>query len=321
MLEEIALRLQQNNQKILSRWLKILKRNLNLEVEEIFPTEDFLEIFLSLLEGVASVVKNKAEIKAFEKGGNIYDKARELGELRQSQGFRVDQVVREYILLKDALWDFCHNEFPLENINIQELGERINLSLDRILLTTIETYVENYSKTLQILAITDPLTRVKNQCFFLEQLSLEVKKSKRYGYPASVLLIDVDYFRSYNETFGHLQGDEILKIYASVLKDNCRASDVVSRFGGDEFGIILPSTDKIEAEHLALRLRDEVEKLRIIPVIDQSPRKMTISIGLATAPEDAKTVEDLVDKADEALYKAKRAGGNTVFATRTAKGI
>jgi len=321
MLEEIALRLQQNNQKILSRWLKILKRNLNLEVEEIFPTEDFLEIILSLLEGVASVVKNKAEIKAFEKGGNIYDKARELGELRQSQGFRVDQVVREYILLKDALWDFCHNEFPLENINIQELGERINLSLDRILLTTIETYVENYSKTLQILAITDPLTRVKNQCFFLEQLSLEVKKSKRYGYPASVLLIDVDYFRPYNETFGHLQGDEILKIYASVLKDNCRASDVVSRFGGDEFGIILPSTDKIEAEHLALRLRDEVEKLRIIPVIDQSPRKMTISIGLATAPEDAKTAEDLVDKADEALYKAKRAGGNTVFATRTAKGI
>ncbi|HEY4686776.1 MAG TPA: diguanylate cyclase, partial [Candidatus Subteraquimicrobiales bacterium] len=70
-----------------------------------------------------------------------------------------------------------------------------------------------------------------------------------------------------------------------------------------------------------LRLRDEVEKLRIIPVIDQSPRKMTISIGLATAPEDAKTAEDLVDKADEALYKAKRAGGNTVFATRTAKGI
>jgi len=321
MLEEIALRLQQNNQKILSRWLKILKRNLNLEVEEIFPTEDFLEIILSLLEGVALVVKNKAEIKAFEKGGNIYDKARELGELRQSQGFRVDQVVREYILLKDALWDFCHSEFPLENINIQELGERINLSLDRILLTTIETYVENYSKTLQILAITDPLTRVKNQCFFLEQLSLEVKKSKRYGYPASVLLIDVDYFRPYNETFGHLQGDEILKIYASVLKDNCRASDVVSRFGGDEFGIILPSTDKIEAEHLALRLRDEVEKLRIIPVIDQSPRKMTISIGLATAPEDAKTAEDLVDKADEALYKAKRAGGNTVFATRTAKGI
>ena len=321
MLEEIALRLQQNNQKILSRWLKILKRNLNLEVEEIFPTEDFLEIILSLLEGVALVVKNKAEIKAFEKGGNIYDKARELGELRQSQGFRVDQVVREYILLKDALWDFCHSEFPLENINIQELGERINLSLDRILLTTIETYVENYSKTLQILAITDPLTRVKNQCFFLEQLSLEVKKSKRYGYPASVLLIDVDYFRPYNETFGHLQGDEILKIYASVLKDNCRASDVVSRFGGDEFGIILPSTDKIEAEHLALRLRDEVEKLRIIPVIDQSPRKMTISIGLATAPEDAKTAEDLVDKADEALYKAKRAGGNTVFATRTVKGI
>ena len=321
MLEEIALRLQQNNQKILSRWLKILKRNLNLEVEEIFPTEDFLEIILSLLEGVALVVKNKAEIKAFEKGGNIYDKARELGELRQSQGFRVDQVVREYILLKDALWDFCHSEFPLENINIQELGERINLSLDRILLTTIETYVENYSKTLQILAITDPLTRVKNQCFFLEQLSLEVKKSKRYGYPASVLLIDVDYFRPYNETFGHLQGDEILKIYASVLKDNCRASDVVSRFGGDEFGIILPSTDKIEAEHLALRLRDEVEKLRIIPVIDKSPRKMTISIGLATAPEDAKTAEDLVDKADEALYKAKRAGGNTVFATRTVKGI
>lgn len=321
MLEEIALRLQQNRQKILSRWLKILKGNLNLEVEEIFPTEDFLEIILSLLEGVALVVKNKAEIKAFEKGGNIYDKARELGELRQSQGFRVDQVVREYILLKDALWDFCHNEFPLENINIQELGERINLSLDRILLTTIETYVENYSKTLQILAITDPLTRVKNQCFFLEQLSLEVKKSKRYGYPASVLLIDVDYFRPYNETFGHLQGDEILKIYASVLKDNCRASDVVSRFGGDEFGIILPSTDKIEAEHLALRLRDEVEKLRISPVIDHRPHKMTISIGLATAPEDAKTVEDLVDKADEALYKAKRAGGNTVFATRTAKGI
>ncbi|MFQ5574521.1 MAG: diguanylate cyclase [Terriglobia bacterium] len=320
MLEEISIRLQKNNQRILAEWLEILKGTLNLEVEEIFPTEDFLDIVVSLLDGVALVVKDREELAAFEEGGAIYSKARELGELRQSQGFKIDQVVREYLLLKDALWGFCHSEFPMESVDIRELGSRLNQSLDRILVTTIETYVEYYSKTLQALAITDPLTRVKNQSFFLEQLKLEVTKSKRYKHPVSLLLIDVDYFRAYNESYGHLQGDEILKIYATVFKDNCRGSDVVARFGGDDFGLILPSTDKAKAEQLGMRLKHEVEKLRITPVIGQKPRKMTISIGAATAPEDAQTAEGLIDSADEALFRAKRAGGNSLVTARATRG-
>lgn len=310
--DETAKKICKHNKEIVTLWLKTLQKTLKIDADEVFPTDSLLNGVPTLLDGVAEVVNDKRAISNFEPGREIYNKAKELGELRESQGFKVDQVINEYCLLKEIILNFCNKECPQVKDELYDLIERINLSLDKILIITIETYFNRYTKTLQILAVTDDLTRVKNHRFLLEQLRLELERSKRYNRPTSLLMIDIDFFKQYNDVYGHLQGDEILKIYASVLESSSRKSDIVARYGGDEFCVVLPDADTERARRLGRRLQAEIEKLEIAPVVFKKKYNITISLGLATFPDDAATFEELIDKADIALYEAKKQGGNNV---------
>ncbi len=164
----------------------------------------------------------------------------------------------------------------------------------------------------------DGLTGLYNHRFFQEQLRHELGRARRYHRPLSLLIMDLDHFKQYNDQFGHRHGDELLRRVAEFFEDSRRDSDTVARYGGDEFAIILPETGHDEALGLAKRLRVDFESRRFGgPMQDGS--FITVSIGVEAYPSDAQNVEDLIELADQALYRAKRAGRNCVRTNKTLK--
>lgn len=162
------------------------------------------------------------------------------------------------------------------------------------------------------LAVRDGLTGLLNHRRLQERLKEELSRSLRYHHPMTLLMIDVDYFKRYNDTYGHQQGDELLRRLAQILQRNVRQSDIVGRWGGEEFAVILPETDKGSAVTLAQRLCEVVATTPFPGYPGRAPVRCTISIGVASYPEDALTTSDLIAAADAALYRAKRYGKNRV---------
>lgn len=160
------------------------------------------------------------------------------------------------------------------------------------------------------LAISDGLTGVYVHRYFQENLSLEVKRAVAYKETMSLLMIDIDYFKKYNDLYGHLAGDEILRKIAAFLKSSVRETDIVARYGGEEFAIILLLQDKEQAKEVAERIRAGVENISVD--VNNTTTKVTISIGVASLPDDGKTPDELLAKADKALYEAKQRGRNCV---------
>ena len=162
------------------------------------------------------------------------------------------------------------------------------------------------------LADTDGLTGLWNQRRMNQILRDEVRRCNRYHRPLSILMLDVDSFKSFNDTFGHPRGDQLLCTISSLLGANVRNVDFVGRFGGEEFLIVLPETDKDHAGLLAERIRSAIEERGYI-IVNETEVRRTVSIGLAGCPEDALNPMDLLQRADEALYRAKRSGKNCVI--------
>ena len=168
-------------------------------------------------------------------------------------------------------------------------------------------------ETTRLLAITDELTGLYNHRHFRLQLNNEVSRALRYGRQACLMMIDIDYFKKYNDTHGHIKGNEVLRELGCILKEISRDVDIVSRYGGEEFCIILPETDRQKAWLLAERLREKIEAYPFKNRRTQPDHKLTVSIGLASIPKDAVSAFELLEKADRALYTAKHKGRNKVF--------
>jgi diguanylate cyclase (GGDEF)-like protein len=161
------------------------------------------------------------------------------------------------------------------------------------------------------LASTDGLTGVYNHRTFQERLSQEIARAERYSHPLSMLMIDVDHFKVYNDTYGHPQGDIVLQELARLLQETSRASDTVARYGGEEFAIILPETNSVGAQKIAQRLREQVERYPFPGREIMPGGTLTISIGAATHAS-AGSKDALLQAADTALYTAKREGRNRI---------
>ncbi len=153
-------------------------------------------------------------------------------------------------------------------------------------------------------AHTDPLTGLWNYGYFQYKLDEELAKSESTKEDLSVLMIDIDNFKQYNDSYGHIRGDQVLKKIGAAIKENCRKIDIVCRYGGEEFSLILPSNNKRESRLLAERIRTSIEKNPILKY------NFTISIGVATFPQDHTEKKELLQKADAALYRAKNKGKN-----------
>lgn len=162
------------------------------------------------------------------------------------------------------------------------------------------------------LAITDGLTQVFNHRYFQERLAQEVKRAKRYRHPLSLIMIDIDHFKNYNDFYGHQKGDVILKAVADLVKEMIRETDIVARYGGEEFAVILPETGKNEALAVARKIRVSIEREAFYGEEILPQGQFTVSCGVATFPDDTQTRHDLIDHADRALYLAKQTGRNKV---------
>ncbi|MBD3269802.1 MAG: diguanylate cyclase [Candidatus Omnitrophica bacterium] len=154
---------------------------------------------------------------------------------------------------------------------------------------------------------TDPLTSLWNYGYFQYRLDEEMAKAESLKNNLSVMMIDIDDFKRFNDTQGHIQGDTALKYISRILSGNCRKEDILCRYGGEEFSLILPENDKEMASFLGERMRQSVE------IKDILNYRFTISIGIATYPQDGKEKISLLKKADSALYEAKNQGKNRVI--------
>jgi len=165
---------------------------------------------------------------------------------------------------------------------------------------------------LRRISITDPLTTLLNRRYFEERIAEEMERSKRHRQPFSLIILDIDNFKNLNDSYGHLYGDEILKTTTSVIRRCVRIIDIAARYGGEEFAIILPTTDKNDAGIIAERIRSEIEATVCLVKDTGTTLNITVSLGIASFPEDASAAEELINNADRALYRAKSQGKNKV---------
>jgi diguanylate cyclase (GGDEF)-like protein len=166
------------------------------------------------------------------------------------------------------------------------------------------------------LSITDSLTGIFNRRHFNDRLVDEIQRSMRHNLTFALAVADIDNFKAFNDAEGHLAGDSVLKAISNILQESLRSIDVLARFGGEEFALILPQTEKEEAYQIAERIRHNIKKYcpkfwKIYP-----EESITVSIGISVFPQDGKDARDLIKNADKALYIAKMQGKDrTVIAS------
>ena len=165
-------------------------------------------------------------------------------------------------------------------------------------------------EALRELAMTDPLTGLFNRRHFFSVAEYLLAEATRYKHPLSVMILDIDFFKQVNDSYGHAVGDEAIKLLAATIKSIIRASDVAARFGGDEFVILMPETDTEKAIKAAQRLQFSLAKRTI--ATSQKHFNFTLSIGSAGISEEVNTIDMLLEFADRALYVAKQGGRNQV---------
>ncbi len=198
------------------------------------------------------------------------------------------------------------------------IGEMLSNTLEsvtnRLSLQHVKRQLEEANQQLAHLANSDELTGIANRRQFDESLMQSIQRGSRAHKPISLLMIDVDHFKRYNDTFGHAAGDEALRQVAQALSTCCqRSDDLAARYGGEEFAVILPETNKEQAWHVANNIMQAVAKLGIFFTSSPAEDPLTVSIGLATAScSPSLTCSEIVTEADKALYQAKDAGRDQV---------
>jgi diguanylate cyclase (GGDEF)-like protein len=172
--------------------------------------------------------------------------------------------------------------------------------------------------TLYELATLDGLTRIYQRRYFEAMAELEWKRVIRHRHPLSILMVDLDQFKSVNDTYGHDKGDLVLRKTAQILKSACREEDIVARYGGEEFVVLLPETDVEGTRAVTHRIHEGMRKLYVLP-----DRSITLSIGVASFPAiPVQDIYELIRCADQALYQAKSTGRNkTVYYAATQNGL
>lgn len=237
--------------------------------------------------------------------------------------FKVGLMFSARLINPSLLPDLVSKEIPIPeeevitgaSMNVSEKTDMDMGSLRSLKTETNRLLLEN--KRLRALSVTDDLTGIYNRRYFYERLAEEWNLVERYGHPLSVMILDIDNFKTVNERLGHLIGDALLKEFPGVVKIGLRKGDIFTRYGGDEFAVILPHTSGkaalIAAEHIRRAMEStDFESVKL--------RRFTLSIGVAEVGRETKDAYEAVRRADRALYEAKRRGKNRVLLWLKGKG-
>lgn len=257
-------------------------------------------------EGIAGKVFESGEpllVEDVEKDSRINQKNRARYKTKSfiSIPLKIEERTVGVLNISDKISGNIFNESDLRLI--QFFSTSASIAIERSLL---------YKKIeeLKELSVTDPLTGIMNRRYLNDRLSEEIARYNRYKQPFSLLMVDVDEFKEFNDTHGHIIGDKVLKDLAAIIVESLRNTDIPARFGGDEFVLILPQTPKADAINIANRIKENVEKT-CTPHREEFPYKgLTVSIGLTSYPDDASSAAELFEKTDQALYLAKKGGRN-----------
>ncbi|MHB8838516.1 MAG: GGDEF domain-containing response regulator [Gemmatimonadaceae bacterium] len=204
------------------------------------------------------------------------------------------------------------NEPPLTNEDVEFADSVIKAAVAAIHRAQVIETTKADNARLEVLAHTDPLTQVLNRRALTVRLASELERARRYDSVLTLLMVDLDHFKTVNDTYGHLVGDEVLREIATLLQNDVRSVDVVARYGGEEFVAVLPETSLAGAMIFAERIREHIAATPFAGSLVE-PLKLTASIGVSSYPSATiNTVDDLFARADEALYRAKADGRNRV---------
>jgi len=281
------------------------------------------ELEVRVVRGIDKLTEERimrGEIKTtrIKRGEGIAGKVLESGEVRvlnkieENSGFLASKDSRVESILCVPL-KIYNDVIGVINITNKKNGKKFNEEDIKIISALADQAAAAInSARLYEMAVTDSLTKLYIRRHFYNKLDDELRRSRRYGHKLSLLMVDIDHFKKLNDSYGHQAGDAVLVAIARLFRNTIRNTDIVGRYGGEEFCFILPETETSGAIVIAERLRQEVEKLQI--PYENIILKTTISLGIATFPTQAHKLEDLIKYADMALYHSKQAGRNRVTA-------
>jgi len=226
-------------------------------------------------------------------------------------GCSMKSLIFAPVLVNDEVRAILHLDSPDENAFSEEavrfvelMAKGMSIALERSLLHS----------QVEVLTIEDDLTGCLNRNKLEEDLEAETNRARRYGRPLTLLIVDIDWFKKYNDCHRQAKGDELLKKLAGILTGNLRNTDRVYRYGGEEFAILLPETNKENALVVAERLQETIEQEEFEgETVSQPDKKITVSIGVASYPNDGNFKDELLEFAEAAMRQAKQAGRNCVF--------
>jgi diguanylate cyclase (GGDEF)-like protein len=299
---------------ILDRWARHVRSSLANHVRRGLPNQRAKANMRPLLMAVVAVVADRTALASFEDGKPAYLEAKHFGELRQQQGFRIKDLLEEFRHLRREVVAQVIDSGN-RNDDLVDVILRVDEAIDRACAIAVETFHGIEVELLTELVAHDALTGLYDYGYLWDRLEQEMNRSRRHGGALSLVMLDIDEFKRYNDRFGHLWGDVALKEIAAILQTISRRSDVVARYGGDEFVLILPETTLEGAVAIAERVRAEVVDHRFRGKPDQVVA-LTVSAGAATVEGDEVGTRELVARADTALYEAKRQGKDRVLVYR-----
>jgi len=264
-----------------------------------------------LQEKIAEEIKGKVQVSLFPapKTDIIFDKDKYNKEETCDSIDKIESYFSKDLYVRNI----CVGSFGMADRTANRFDDEISHACDLVLnqgLILIDN-AKLYSKT-QELAITDGLTGLYNRHYFQKQLAKEFNRAERYNHCVSLIMLDIDHFKHFNDVYGHQAGDVIMKELSHLLQSNIRNVDTAARYGGEEFIIIVPENCLESSVEMAKKLCKLIEKYDFSIKSKYPEEKITVSVGVASFPDDAKNETKLLAKVDEMLYQAKETGRNRV---------